>query len=75
MSLVTVVVEAAARSGARITANLAADAGREVMVVPGPVTSRSSEGCHALLSQGAPRVHRLGATFWPICPPTLNARR
>ena len=53
MSLVTVVVEAAARSGARITANLAADAGREVMVVPGPVTSRSSEGCHALLSQGA----------------------
>jgi len=49
----TVVVEAAARSGARITANLALEYGREVLVVPGPITSATSAGCHALLADGA----------------------
>lgn len=53
MSLVTVVVEAAQRSGARITADLALDYDREVLVVPGPITSPTSVGCNALLSQGA----------------------
>ncbi len=53
LSLVTVVVEAAARSGARITADLALAYGREVLVVPGPITSPTSAGCHALLAQGA----------------------
>ena len=45
----TVVVEAAARSGAQATANRARDLGRSVMVVPGPVTSAMSVGCHELL--------------------------
>ncbi len=53
MSAVTVVVEAAARSGARITADLALSYNRDVLVVPGPITSRTSVGCHALISQGA----------------------
>ena len=53
LALVTVVVEAAQRSGARLTANLAIDAGREVLVVPGPVTSPTSRGCNQLLAQGA----------------------
>lgn len=53
LSLVTVVVEAAVRSGARITADLALDYGREVLVVPGPITSPTSAGCNALLAQGA----------------------
>ncbi len=45
----TVVVEAAARSGAQATANRARDLGKSVMVVPGPVTSAMSVGCHELL--------------------------
>jgi DNA processing protein len=45
----TVVVEAAARSGAMATANRARRLGRQVMVVPGPVTSAMSVGCHELL--------------------------
>lgn len=53
LSWATIVVEAAARSGARITANLALEYGREVLVVPGPITSETSAGCHALLADGA----------------------
>ena len=45
----TVVVEAAARSGAQATAKRARRLGRHVMVVPGPVTSAMSVGCHELL--------------------------
>jgi DNA processing protein len=45
----TVVVEAAARSGAQATAKRASRLGRPVMVVPGPVTSAMSVGCHELL--------------------------
>ena len=45
----TVVVEAAARSGALATAHRARDLGRTVMAVPGPVTSALSVGCHQLL--------------------------
>jgi DNA processing protein len=45
----TVVVEAAARSGATATANRAKTLGKRVMVVPGPVTSAMSVGCHELL--------------------------
>jgi DNA processing protein len=45
----TVVVEAAARSGAVSTAHRARDLGRPVMAVPGPVTSAMSVGCHELL--------------------------
>jgi DNA processing protein len=49
----TVVVEAAARSGSLITADLAADIGRDLGAVPGPVTSRASAGPNALLAGGA----------------------
>lgn len=45
----TVVVEAAARSGARRTALEARDLGRALMIVPGPVHAESSVGCHRLL--------------------------
>jgi DNA processing protein len=49
----TVVVEAAARSGSLITTDLAADLGRDLGAVPGPVTSRASAGPNALLASGA----------------------
>lgn len=49
----TVVVEAAARSGSLITTDLAADLGRDLGAVPGPVTSRASVGPNGLLAGGA----------------------
>lgn len=48
----TCVVEAAERSGALSTANVAADCGRPVGAVPGPVTSIGSTGCHRLIRDG-----------------------
>lgn len=53
LSGMTVVVEAASRSGSLITADLAAELGRDLGAVPGPVTSRASEGPNALLAGGA----------------------
>ncbi|MGZ4539227.1 MAG: DNA-processing protein DprA [Blastococcus sp.] len=55
----TVVVEAAARSGAVATANRARALRKAVMAVPGPVTSAMSVGCHELLrgeGESAPRL-------------------
>nr|MDQ6938107.1 DNA-processing protein DprA [Actinomycetota bacterium] len=49
LSIATVVVEAARRSGALNTAAHAAGLGRSVLAVPGPVTSALSIGCHDLL--------------------------
>jgi DNA processing protein len=56
LSHVVVVVEAAERSGALVTARLALDEGREVMAVPGSVFSRLSAGPNGLLRAGAAPV-------------------
>ena len=53
LSVGTVVVEAAARSGSLATADRARNLNREVMAVPGPVTSSMSTGCHVELRRGA----------------------
>jgi DNA processing protein len=53
LSLAVVVVEAAAKSGSLITAGLAGELGREVMAVPGPLTSPQSVGAHRLIQDGA----------------------
>jgi DNA processing protein len=50
---VTVVVEAAARSGSAATVARAVELGRDVCGVPGPITSVTSVGVHALLRDGA----------------------
>ena len=50
---VTVVIEAAIGSGAIITAGTALDQGRDVMAVPGPITSRVSVGTNTLIRDGA----------------------
>jgi DNA processing protein len=49
----TVVVEAAERSGSLITADFAQDLGRAVGGVPGRITARRSDGSNALLRDGA----------------------
>lgn len=56
LALGVLVVEAAERSGALVTAGAAGDLGREVMGVPGRVTSPESRGVHGLLRDGAALV-------------------
>src|SRR5216110_1338069 len=53
LSLGVVVVEAAERSGALISAGFAADLGREVFAVPGRITSATSAGTNRLIQDGA----------------------
>jgi DNA processing protein len=56
LSRAVVVVEAREKSGSLITARLAGDQGRDVMVVPGPTRSGQNRGGHALLRDGAKLV-------------------
>ena len=53
LSLGVVIVEAGARSGALITADFAAEQGRDVFAVPGSIFQRRSEGCNRLIREGA----------------------
>ncbi len=60
LSLGVVVTEGAADSGALITARYAAEQGREVFAIPGPITSQMSDGPTILLKQGAKMVTKVG---------------
>ena len=62
LSLATIVIEAPRNSGAIVTARLAAEAGREVLVFPGPVNHPNYVGSHKLIRDGA----RLVSSFEDI---------
>ncbi len=66
---VTVVVEAAARSGALNTARHALELGRPLAAVPGPVTSPSSAGCHGLIRDSQAVLVTTGADAIDLATP------
>jgi DNA processing protein len=64
----TVVVEAAPRSGSLITARLSAEAGREVMAVPGSPLDPRAQGCNQLIRDGATLVQNAADVVEAIRP-------
>jgi DNA processing protein len=68
MSAGTVVVEAAPRSGSLITARLAAEAGREVMAVPGSPLDPRAQGCNQLIRDGATLIQNAAEVIEAVGP-------
>jgi DNA processing protein len=74
MSAGTVVVEAAPRSGSLITARLAAEAGREVMAVPGSPLDPRAQGCNQLIRDGATLVQNARDVVEQLAPMDSRVR-
>lgn len=68
ISSATVVVEAAPRSGSLITARLAAEAGREVLAVPGSPLDPRAQGCNQLIRDGATLIQNAADVIEAVRP-------
>ncbi|RYY35601.1 MAG: DNA-processing protein DprA, partial [Sphingomonadales bacterium] len=75
LSLGTVVVEAAPKSGSLITARLATEFGREVMAVPGSPLDPRAQGCNLLIREGATLVQSVDDILEAIRPIDARAVR
>ena len=75
LSLGTLVIEAALRSGALITAHQAIDAGREVFAVPGSIHNPMVRGCHRLIREGATLVETPQEVIDALTPLVLDLAR
>ncbi len=72
LSLATVVIEAAVRSGALITARLAAESGREVFALPGSIHNPMARGCHRLLREGVGLAESADEVIAALAPLAAN---
>ncbi len=72
LSLGTLVIEAGLRSGSLITARLAAEQGREVLVLPGSVHNRMKRGCHRLIRDGGRLVEKPDEVREALAGPARN---
>ena len=73
LSQATVVVEAAPRSGSLITARMAAEAGREVLAVPGSPLDPRAQGCNQLIREGATLIQNAADVLESLRPAAVVA--